>query len=172
MKRDITKHHIEKLGKECEEMVKDLGYALPLIRYQLNRRAKQRVGLCSSDGFGEYEISLSFHIVNEYFKRGEIKAIKTTLLHEICHTLPNSMNHGREWQKHVRKVNEAYGYNISRIRNIDEAVKKEVAKTSKYTVTCKDCGKEIAIHRMSGVIRNPERYHCSCGGRLEARQNY
>lgn len=35
-----------------------------------------------------------------------------------------------------------------------------------YSLTCESCGKVYARKRMSAAVRNPERYKCTCGGKL------
>jgi len=73
----------------------------------INTRAK-RFGRCSrrSDKF-IIEIS-------SVFDKAEDKMAKQTLVHEILHTCPDSMNHQALWKSHVSKMNRAYGYKIKK----------------------------------------------------------
>lgn len=96
-----------------------------------------------------------------------------TIIHELLHTCPGCMNHGKQWKTWAEKVRKTYGYNIKRTSDNDE---KEVttgnlnynAREYKYFVYCKKCGKMIAKRkRKSDLIDNIGRYtHSNCGGKL------
>ena len=42
--------------------------------------------------------------------------IKNTIMHELIHCMPYCNNHGAEFKKYARYINEKLGYNISRVR--------------------------------------------------------
>jgi len=126
----------------------------------INTRAK-RFGRCSRKS-GKFIIELS-----SIFDKAEDKMAKQTLVHEILHTCPDSMNHQAIWKSHVSKMNRAYGYKIARTNSCENiGVEREISKNAKYTIECQKCHNKSYKDRISGVIRTPEKYHCKCGGRL------
>jgi len=126
----------------------------------INTRAK-RFGRCSKRT-DKFIIELS-----SIFDQAEDKMAKQTLTHEILHTCPDSMNHQALWKSHVSKMNRAYGYKIKRTNSCENiGVEREISKNAKYIIECQSCHSKIYKDRISGVIRNPENYHCVCGGRL------
>jgi len=126
----------------------------------INTRAK-RFGRCSRKA-DKFIIELS-----SIFEKAEDKMAKQTLAHEILHTCPDCLNHQTQWKSHVSKMNRAYGYNIERTNSCQNiGVERDISKNAKYTIECQKCHTKSYKDRISGVIRNPEKYHCKCGGRL------
>ena len=56
-----------------------------------------------------YYIEISYRLVDD---AASDKALKETILHELCHTVDGCMNHQKKWKETVAKLNERYGYNI------------------------------------------------------------
>jgi len=126
----------------------------------INTRAK-RFGQCKRRG-DKFLIELS-----SIFDQAEDKMAKQTLAHEILHTCPGCLNHQALWKSHVSKMNRAYRYNISRTNSCENiGVTREILTNAKYVIECQKCHNIVYKDRISGVIRNPEKYHCKCGGRL------
>ena len=102
----------------------------------------------------------------QYSKKQD-KMAKQTLAHEILHTCPDCLNHQTQWKSHVNKMNRAYGYKIERTNSCQNiGVERDISKNAKYIIECQKCHTKGYKDRISGVIRNPEKYHCKCGGRL------
>lgn len=93
------------------------------------------------------------------------RALEQTLLHELIHTLPGCMNHGKKWKTVADYCNNVYGYNISRTNSAESLG--VTTSDYKYIIRCQKCGKENGFQRMSNVVKNYRTYHCICGGRLE-----
>ena len=126
----------------------------------INTRAK-RFGQCKRRG-DKFLIELS-----SIFDKAEDKMVKQTLAHEILHTCPDCLNHQAKWKSHVSKMNRAYGYKIERTNSCENiGVTREISKNAKYTIECQKCHTKVYKDRISGIIRNPENYHCKCGGGL------
>ena len=100
----------------------------------------------------------------------EDKIIKNTILHEIIHCFPYCNNHGSEFKKYAKFINEKLGYDISRLGNKREDYLKsgvtynEVVKY-KYKIICENCGQTFYRQR---VIRNlTQKYRCGkCAGKF------
>ena len=134
----------------------------------INKRAKKRYGACKLEnikGRKKYIIEVSSFVLD-----ADDQTIKGIIAHEVLHTCHGCMNHGERWKRYASILNRAYGYNIKRVATREENnLPKEnigVAKP-KYAIKCQNCGNIIYRMRMSKVIKNPERYRCKCGGKLE-----
>lgn len=125
----------------------------------INSRAIRRFGCCIVKGDRFYiEISSRLLAASEQVR-------KQTLAHEILHTCPGCKNHGSRWKQYAARMNNAYGYNISRASTheqlgIDDSV------PFRYLLRCQGCGIEIKRLRRSKLTDHPELYRCKCGGRL------
>ena len=149
---------------ECLKIVEDLGITHGNI-VSVKAKPTKRLANCVKDGT---KYTLTFHPV--LLNKKNKLALRTTLLHEILHTCRGSMNHGRYWQKNVRIVNKATGYNISRLMNItDYGITEEEYITAckpKYIYVCQNCGNKHVRFRECNLTKHIERYRCGCGGEL------
>ena len=126
----------------------------------INTRAK-RFGKCSRKA-DKFLIELS-----SIFDKAEDKMAKQTLAHEVLHTCKDCMDHQALWKSYVSKMNRAYGYKITRTNSCENiGVERDISKNAKYVIECQKCHKKMYKDRISGIIRNPENYHCKCGGEL------
>ena len=95
--------------------------------------------------------------------------IKNTIMHEIIHCFPYCNNHGEEFKKYAKYINETLGYNIKRAGNKNEDLKKSKLEEEReyynYKVECLKCGYTFYRKRMN---RNfTKKYRCGkCGGRF------
>ena len=131
-------------------------------RIAVNTRAKTRYGRCTKKG-NSFVIELSSILIDA----PEISC-RQTIAHELIHTCPGCMDHGDGFRYYASKMNNAYGYNISRTNSAEEmgVQKTEIQKTAKYILKCSKCGAEIARSRYSNAIAMPSHYRCRCGGSL------
>lgn len=96
--------------------------------------------------------------------------IKNTIIHEIIHCLPDCNNHGKEFKKYCRLINEKLGYNISRLGNKKEDYEKSNLEFNenfkfKYIITCESCGLIYYRQRMGNNFT--KKYRCGkCKGKL------
>ena len=126
----------------------------------INNRAKGRFGQCKRRPTG-FQIELSV-----FLEQADTHKIKETLAHEVLHTCKDCFNHQSMWQYHAAKMNQKYGYNISRTNscaNMGVVVQKE----RNYVLKCQTCGNEIIRQRASKVTQHPEKFRCGrCHGKL------
>lgn len=154
---------LKMVANECMSMLDEIGIEYGNVTsWEINTRAIKRWGQCRKRN-GNYTISIASKLLEDSV---DIKALETTVLHELLHTVNGCMNHGYNWQNVANKVNSRYGYNIKRTTSNEE---KGIERTPyTYMVKCKDCGREIGRYKMSNVIQRPQNYRCgSCGGKLE-----
>ncbi len=125
----------------------------------VNSRIKRRFGSCKGNAFG-YTIEISSKVA-----QASEHAIKEILAHEILHTCFGCKNHGERWKSYAQKMNQAFSYSISRTKSPAElGVEDNVVV--RYTLRCQKCGNEFNRIKKSNFVNHPERYHCSCGGKI------
>lgn len=113
-----------------------------------------------------YYIEISYRLVDD---AASDKALKETILHELCHTVDGCMNHQKKWKETVAKLNERYGYNI---KTADTAADKglesiEPEKVVKYEFKCGGCGQIVQRSRASKFTKYYRVYTCRiCGGKF------
>ncbi len=133
----------------------------------INTRAKGRFGQCKKRN-GKYTIEISQHLT-----QAKQEHIKETLVHEILHTCPNCMNHGKQWKYYAMRMNMKYGYEISRTNSCENlGITSPKIESANYAIVCNNCGKTTYRQRESKVIKNPEKFRCKCGGKLEVYKTY
>ena len=150
-------------ANKCMSMLDNIGIEYGTIsKWEINSRAIKRWGQCKKRN-DNFIISISSKLLEDSVDN---KALETTVLHELLHTVEGCLNHGNKWQNVANRVNSRYGYNIKRTTSSEE---KGIERTPyTYMVKCKDCGCEIGRYKMSSVISHPQNYRCgSCGGKLE-----
>ena len=134
-------------------------HILPQVR--INRRAVTRFGCCIHQRDGSCLIELSARLLE-----ASEQACLQTLAHEVLHTCPGCRNHGARWKEYARRMNEAYGYAISRTGSC-EALGVADTRPVRHLVVCTRCGMEFPRSRRSPLVDHPERYRCRCGGALQ-----
>ena len=126
---------------------------------RLNTRAVARFGCCKLQR-GRYYIE-----VGQAVAQGPEKSCREVLAHELLHTCPGCRNHGRQWREYAERMNEAYGYEISRVTT-NASLGVQGLRAPKYLLRCTRCGAEFPRFRASALTRDPGRYRCKCGGPL------
>ncbi len=160
----LTAEHLAQLASACRQELVRIGIHVPPgIRYCVNTRAKKRLGLCRRFADGSYEIQVS----DVFASDKDDEAIKRVLIHELLHTLPGCMNHGKRWGYYARKVNASYPYEVARCSPVPPGMQPLPTKAPRYRIVCSGCGAEIFRQKASRLVREPFRYRCGrCGGRL------
>lgn len=108
----------------------------------INTRAKGRFGQCKKRG-NKFTIEISFLL-----EQTEDHYIKQTIAHELLHTCPDCFNHQSQWQQYSRKMNKAYGYDISRTNTCDNLGIAQTQKQRNYVIVCQGCKREIVREKM------------------------
>lgn len=160
------------LVKECEDIMKDCGFTLPTnITYSLNKRFTRTVGRCTRKSKNVFKIEYAKNYLDGYLECNDYMAIKDTILHEMCHALPNGFNHGEVWKRYAKVINDKYGFDIQRLHEYDavsEQVREKVKRNAspKATVECNVCSREYKVSSTGKIIKNLSKYRCMCGGNL------
>lgn len=158
--------NLYEIAGACERDLAAIGIKIGWVTgYKANSRAKRRLGLCSSNGCGGFEIQVSYVLLRDEVPMDELR---NTLFHELLHTCKGCQNHGKEWKRLAQKVSVAYNMDITRCASPDEKsvhiLQDQRKDEAKYKFQCQGCGKIHINMRASGFTRQPERYRCGrCG---------
>ena len=149
---------LQQYADMCCRMLDRLGIRYgKQITFQINTRAKTRLGICKKTG-KRYVIEIAAVLLDE---RTNDKELKNTLLHELLHTCRGCMKHTGKWKQLAERVNAAYGMHIQRTADKNEVCLPEEPHTQpKYRIVCKNCGIVYERYRMTEFVRHPEKYRC------------
>lgn len=152
---------------ECINMVRACGIDTgDIIDVSVNYRLTRALGRCIRDNrSGTYRIEIQSGLLADNV---DIQALRDTMTHEILHTCYGALNHGPEWQRLARVVMDAHPeYTVTRLTNPTRYgyTAPEALTLYRHKYTCIECG--AYWYRKRALKGGHERYHCSCGGRLE-----
>lgn len=111
----------------------------------------------------------SFRIrVSEILLSAKKERIKDTICHELLHTIPGCMNHGKLWKSYANIVNNEYPgkYHIKRTttayeKGIDSSQIPSAEIKYKYEVSCNNCGAKFYYKKECKVINYVRKgYEC------------
>ena len=158
--------YLNSIAKICMNKLDDL--SIPIehnVAFTVNTRATTRFGQCK---YNRKANTYSINIMSELIEPSTVIGLKQTIIHELLHTCPNCLNHGNIWKKYARMVNDATGLNVSRTNSCEElGVNRKAIQNYKYVIICEKCGKKWYRQKASNITKYPERYKCSCGGKLK-----
>ena len=186
----------EKLNRlfiECIDELKKIGIDIlnekqyGKIEISIAKRNNKRYGCCKQEDpdknykiitkigrrrVVKYERFNKHHIeISKWVMELEDSIIKNTIMHELIHCIPYCNNHGTEFKKYAKLVNNSYGYDVSRVGNKKKDFEKSnieyiEPKNYNYKIICKNCKQEFYRQRLS---RNfIKKYRCiKCRGTFE-----
>lgn len=168
-----------RLFDDCQMLLRQEGIPISdrVLPLKINTRAKSRFGCCKVVRQGGRTAGLSqskFQIeISSAMADAADWDVKNVLLHELIHTCPGCMNHGKRWKLYADRINLKYGYGIKATSRYSDfgLEEPEKAEQAKYLIICKSCGMEIRRKRRSKLVENTDKYRCGkCGGALEIRE--
>lgn len=156
--------------EECKRELDSLAipYSKNIVKVEVNTRAKSRWGQTRKRG-NVYEININVDLLSG--KCDYQNGLKNTIIHELLHTCPNCMEHKNQWLAYANKVNNAYGYRITRCNSAEdkgfsnyyEEVAAERKTEYKYFIKCSKCGHKIGYKRKCDSVNRPYMYiHKPC----------
>lgn len=154
------------LLERCRKIMREekIPVSEKINKLTVNGRVRSRFGKCTKTAMG-YDIELSGYLMD-----ADDTAIETVILHELLHTCPKCLNHGKLWKAYAEKLNRKYGYQIAATSSYSSIGLKDPGsrETVKYMITCTRCGAEFPRKRKCSLVENVDRYRCGkCGGKLE-----
>ena len=161
----------EKLYKllcECEAMCKKAGLQIGYVKkIYINKRLNFAWGRCVTkikEGYSNIEINqklLSEHVPES--------SLRNTILHELCHTVPNGSGHKRGWRAAANKIKDVYDIQLSVTNSAKSlGVIPELCSADKYIFRCSGCGQVVSYSRRTKFVKNTSDYRCGiCKGKFE-----
>lgn len=199
MKQQYLKALLYEVLSQCKEIKIPVSDRI-IPEVIINRRAKSRFGACKKvyvnnsgtssihnrnrrrkKGGEAYSSKPVYPVQLHYFQIEICEAVlgadeqelKNVLAHEVLHTCYGCYNHGKRWKEYASMMNNMYGYNITSTTTYEKIglQKPEKRVVYRYKIECKKCSKVFYRQKKSKLITNPERYRCTCGGRLKCTEN-
>ncbi|MCI8274093.1 MAG: hypothetical protein HFI66_00505 [Lachnospiraceae bacterium] len=161
---------LEKLADACTAELKAIGISCGRVRnWSVNSRAKSRWGQCRKIAEGVFDIDISERLLED---GADENAVKTTIIHELLHTVDGCLGHRGKWKLLAELVGREYPmYRIKRTSSCEEKGQAALAKQGKYRITCTGCGAQAYRQRASKLIQRPEEFRCGkCGGTLKVEE--
>lgn len=165
--------YVEMMGRQCESDLRAIGIAISPVRsYSPNYRATNRAGACKltrNENTG-WRTVFDINISDILCDGNHDLMLRSTLYHELVHTVNGCQNHGKLFQSICREISDCYDVPMSnRVRMeslyTPEECERIRAKKMRYAVRCKKCGKIIYRQNRVALIQHPENYtHTYCGG--------
>ena len=149
---------LERLHRESIEDMRRIGIPISdCIRVtKLNTRLRSVWGRCIRRG------GIHYIEVSKMLLECEDIHVKSTICHELIHTVEGCMNHGENFKKYANIANRELGLNIRRCVSSEEKgySPKEVAEgvkqsniEYKYSATCSICGRQHKYKKMGKVLK-------------------
>lgn len=113
-------------------------------------RSVSALGICSK--FSCFKTC--FITISELVLHDE-ESIKNIILHELCHALPDTIGHDKQWFMYVSKVNKLFNANIQQYATKEEAryARTVIKQKTKYKVMCNDCGEHWEYMRKPKIVK-------------------
>ena len=156
MTQEIFDKYVDEAYAEFEQA---LGYAPMVARDQitLSSRMKRSLGITYRHASGTYQVKINT-ILDDKLHPDRIKEI---ILHELLHTCPDCMNHGRSWKNHAARVMYYFPqYHISRLAKVKNyatcrykckhcGIKQYAYSSKKTKVYCPYCGRKMKTKKVN-----------------------
>lgn len=153
----------EEMVERAKEMMAEVGLELPHnITYKVNARLKSTLGRCRIiRGSNAYIIEIAEFLLKGNLQDNNDMATISTILHEMCHTLPNSVGHGDVWKADVGKLNRKFGLDISRTSKVSQSCEKfQYAGRETVRVACENGCFEYVTLKSSKISKDPSNFRC------------
>lgn len=189
-----NKEKLDRLYKECIQELQLIGIdilnekLIGKIDIKISKRKTKRYGCCKQEEperktrylengtikygkFNKHTIEIS-----QWVMELNDEIIKNTIMHEIIHCMPYCNNHGNEFKKYAKYINQNLNYNITRVGNKVEDYKKsnieyQEKENYKYKIECKTCEQIFFRQRLSKNFTR--KYRCGkCKGKFAITKIY
>lgn len=126
----------------------------------INTRRRTILGTCEKQKDGRFKIVISSIAV----EAGE-KEIRNVIAHEVLHTCKGCGNHGELWKNYAKRLGNIIGQEIKRTGEPENA--RAIRENAPYVLVCERCGRQFHRFKRSKLVMHPERYKCTCGGKIK-----
>ena len=108
------------------------------------------LGLCNDDGYHNFTIVIREDLLQDTCP---LKELKEVVIHELIHTCPRCLSHGKTWRKYAQMMNDAYGYSLLEGKDDDSIFHSEKPILHRYE--CPKCNIHFNARTDSGSHRCP-----------------
>ena len=154
--------------EQVEKMVHAYRYDMLSRGIKVGKISRVWFSKDSFSKFGSCSRLMNGYFVIEITDLGLHGDVKSTIVHELIHTVAGCYNHGPKFQEIARLLSSAYNIELgTRASKKEMALSEEyrIAK-AKYVIRCKKCGQIITRQRATRLVKYPVMYSCGCGGDL------
>ena len=163
----INQEFLDNLLEECQTICISAGINIGNIySISINEKLCRVWGRCVPIG---NRLSFLIELNKDLLKESvPITAIKSVILHELCHTVPDGHGHKKGWKDAAEKL-KPFGFQMHRCSSPDELdVPEKSNEEYKYVFRCRGCGNLVKRFKASKFVRNYSHYRCAlCGGEFE-----
>ena len=119
----------------CKENLKALNIPIREAIVSPNGRIRSKWGYCKRISRESFRIEISKRLLE-----GDIpeKALLSVIYHELLHTCPGCMNHGKKWQEYGKVVKKSLGIKITQYGDADK-----MGVESHYYIKCRECRNKV-----------------------------
>ncbi len=104
-------YNLEHYLNECAWELLDLKFPIKPSVIELGKPVKSYWAKCRFDSKRDCYIITINSILADV--RNPVSALKNTIIHELIHTIPGCMNHGKYWKAYAKLANRKLGYHIT-----------------------------------------------------------
>lgn len=164
----MTNAELKLMCLDALDDLKSIGIDLTsnIYDFELNNRLKRACGYCQEIGYNMYNNRVHFKIsINpNYAKSVDTDELYDTIIHELLHSAPDCMNHGKEWLRLADIANKHL------LTNVEQYYRGHEFDPFKYGIRCADCDRIIykkanQTKTYKNIKAGIGKYHCNtCGG--------
>ena len=137
-------YDIRKVFLECVREMREAG--IPVQNGKVSEiragNIEGYLGLCNDDGYHNFSIIIREELLQDTCP---IKELKEVVIHELIHTCPRCLSHGKTWRKYAKMMNDIYGYSLLEGKDLDSVLHKEKPIAQRFV--CRDCGSAFGPRR-------------------------
>lgn len=156
----MNKEQVEKMVHAYRHDMLTRGIKAGKVEGVYFTESSRKFGFCRKTANGGFQIWIT-----DLAMHGDIKS---TIVHELIHTVEGCFNHGKEFQSLARWLSSVYDIELGTRASKNEMALSEEYRISKakYVIRCKKCGQTILRERATRLVKLPMTYSCGCGGEL------
>jgi predicted SprT family Zn-dependent metalloprotease len=159
----MTKTDVRRLAAQCEIELKELGYDLPKVYYDLTYNSTKIMGLC---GYNKHSDECTIKVSKFHYENNTVEEVRNTIMHELTHAIDrNKHSHNHVWLKLAREVSAQTGTDIKMYAQTTEGEYEASMQRAVAYIDCAKCGQRHFIFRRTKAYkREGAGYYCSlCG---------
>lgn len=161
----MTKEIAQKIF--MEEITKANKAGIPLSSVGLREylsfdKSTRALGHCIKYTYSNF----CYIVISEFTLSLEEDDIRQVIAHELCHCVASD-NHGPNWKYFASLLCKAYGYNITRLADIETTQKFREAcgnfrqSSKEYIIECPCCHHQYKYARLCKAVKHPGMYQCA-----------